>query len=112
MVTRELSAKWDQLTKTIVLHQTEPTKLQSLAEQFAAKIEQFVDLNDDMLQARNIGTAGGDGDDNHNNNNRNNNNIRRNNNYNNRRNNNNRHGGGRGRGKWGRNNRNRFSDRA
>ncbi len=121
MVTRELSAKWDQLTKTIVLHQTEPTKLQTLAEQFAGRIEQFVNLNDDMLQSRNIGTSG-DGDDNNNINNRNNNN-RRNNNYNNRRNNNynNRRSSGRGRGRgrgrggggrgrWGRNNsQNRFN---
>ena len=57
MVNRELSAKWDQLTKTIVLHQTEPTKLQTLAEQFAGRIEKFVNLNDDMLQSRNIGTS-------------------------------------------------------
>ena len=113
MVNRELSAKWDQLTKTIVLHQTEPTKLQTLAEQFAGRIEQFVNLNDDMLQSRNIGTSG-DSDEKNNgrgNNYRGNGNKNRwNNNNNNRRFNNNRRSGGRS-GRWGRNNRgNRFSD--
>ena len=117
MVNRELSAKWDQLTKTIVLHQTEPTKLQTLAEQFAVRIEKFVNLNDDMLQSRNIGTSG-DGEEKNNgrgnsmrsNGNRGNNNRWNKNNNNQRRFNNNRRSGGRS-GRWGRNNRgNRFSD--
>merc|ERR1711939_689827 len=60
MINKELCASWDQPTKTIVLHQVEPSKLQTLALEFANKIGDFVELNEMILDSR-IGESGGDG---------------------------------------------------
>ena len=52
MMNKELCASWDQPAKTIVLHQVEPSKLQTLALDFANKIEAFVELNETILDSR------------------------------------------------------------
>ena len=38
MITGELAGSWDQPTETVVLQKTEPSRLQVLALQFAAKV--------------------------------------------------------------------------
>merc|ERR1711871_1671367 len=52
MISQELRAAWDQPTKTIVLHQVEPTKLQNLALELATKIEDLMEMNENMLERR------------------------------------------------------------
>ena len=52
MIDELLSGSWDQPTKSIVMHETQPTRLQDLASQFAAKAGVLVDLNERALQVR------------------------------------------------------------
>jgi hypothetical protein len=52
MINEELHASWDQPTNCIVMHQVEPTRLQSLALQFAEKANTFVENNEKLLDFR------------------------------------------------------------
>ena len=61
MIKESLPAAWDQPTKTIVMQKTEPTRLQSLALDFAEKVAVFVDTNERLLSAKTGGQFGDDG---------------------------------------------------
>jgi len=52
MINEELHASWDQPTNCIVMNQVEPTRLQSLALQFAEKANTFVENNEKLLDFR------------------------------------------------------------
>jgi translation initiation factor 3 subunit C len=52
MINEELHASWDQPTNDIVMNQVEPTRLQSLALQFADKAATFVENNEKLLDFR------------------------------------------------------------
>jgi len=52
MINEELMACWDQPTNAIVMHQSEPTRLQTLALQFAEKAAVFVENNEKLLDVR------------------------------------------------------------
>merc|ERR1712093_810494 len=52
MINEELHASWDQPTNDIVMNQVEPTRLQSLALQFADKANTFVENNEKLLDFR------------------------------------------------------------
>ena len=62
MIEGILSGSWDQPTASIVMHDTQPTKLQNLAAHFTDKAGVLVDLNERALQLR-TGGQRGDGDD-------------------------------------------------
>lgn len=61
MVKDSLAAAWDQPTATIVMQKKEPSRLQSLALDFAEKVAVFVDTNERLLSARTGGQFGDDG---------------------------------------------------
>jgi translation initiation factor 3 subunit C len=63
MISQELRARWDQPTRTIVLHQVEPTKLQNLALELATKIEDLTEMNENMLERRVVNDSRDDGSD-------------------------------------------------
>ena len=52
MMDEKLHGSWDQPTSTIVMHNAEPSRLQSLAMQFADKAATMVDLNERALTLR------------------------------------------------------------
>merc|ERR1711935_384511 len=52
MINEELMACWDQPTNAIVMHQSEPSRLQTLALQFAEKAATFVENNEKLLDVR------------------------------------------------------------
>ncbi len=52
MMDDKLHGSWDQPTSTIVMHNAEPSRLQSLAMQFADKAGTMVDLNERALTLR------------------------------------------------------------
>jgi len=52
MINEELHASWDQPTNAIVMNQVDPTRLQSLALQFADKAATFVENNEKLLDFR------------------------------------------------------------
>merc|ERR1712086_563118 len=52
MINEELHASWDQPTNCVVMNQVEPTRLQSLALQFADKAATFVENNEKLLDFR------------------------------------------------------------
>lgn len=58
IINHEMHASWDQPTASIVLLRTEPTRLQSLALQLAAKTANMTDNNEKLLDAK----SGGGGD--------------------------------------------------
>ena len=60
MIEGILSGSWDQPTASIVMHDTQPTKLQDLAAHFTEKAGVLVDLNERALQLRTGGQRGGD----------------------------------------------------
>ena len=68
MINEELHASWDQPTKSIVMHKTEPTRLQMLALQYADKCAVLIDANERMMDQRGGGKrndqnkSGGGGD--------------------------------------------------
>jgi len=58
MINAELHASWDLSTSTIVLHKAEPSRLQSLALQYADKANLLVDSNERLLEAKSGGGKG------------------------------------------------------
>ena len=52
MIDEVLCGSWDQPTSTIVMHETQPTRLQDLCAQFTEKAGVLVDLNERALQLR------------------------------------------------------------
>ena len=52
MIDEMLCGSWDQPTSTIVMHETQPTRLQDLCAQFTEKAGVLVDLNERALQLR------------------------------------------------------------
>lgn len=52
MINEELHASWDQPTNCVVMNQVEPSRLQSLALQFAEKANTFVENNEKLLDFR------------------------------------------------------------
>ena len=52
MMDEKLHGSWDQPTSTIVMHNAKPSRLQSLAMQFADKAATMVDLNERALTLR------------------------------------------------------------
>ncbi|CAL8466376.1 g5912 [Coccomyxa elongata] len=62
MMDEMLSGSWDQPTRTIVMHATNPTRLQALAEGFAERAAGLVDLNERALTLRTGGLRGEEDD--------------------------------------------------
>jgi translation initiation factor 3 subunit C len=58
MVADELHGSWDQPTRSIVMHNVEPTRLQQLAMNFAEKALMMVEANERAMDARTGGTSG------------------------------------------------------
>ena len=52
MITEELHGSWHQPTRSIVMHTSEPTKLQRLALKSALKVEQMIENNEKALSFR------------------------------------------------------------
>ncbi|KAK3233301.1 Eukaryotic translation initiation factor 3 subunit C [Cymbomonas tetramitiformis] len=57
MIAEELPGSWDQPTRSIVMHNVEPTRLQQLAMQFSEKALMLVETNERALDLRSGGTA-------------------------------------------------------
>nr|CAB3241738.1 eukaryotic translation initiation factor 3 subunit C [Phallusia mammillata] len=57
IINEELSASWDEPSSSLVLHRTDPTRLQNMAIQLGEKVSTLVDINERILEAR----AGGGG---------------------------------------------------
>jgi translation initiation factor 3 subunit C len=62
MAKDELAAAWDQPSGSIAMHGVEPTRLQSLALQFAERAATFVENNERLFDARTGGHAFADND--------------------------------------------------
>eukprot|EP01111_Echinosteliopsis_oligospora_P003428 TRINITY_DN1543_c0_g1_i1.p1 TRINITY_DN1543_c0_g1~~TRINITY_DN1543_c0_g1_i1.p1 ORF type:complete len:639 (+),score=198.31 TRINITY_DN1543_c0_g1_i1:1006-2922(+) len=58
MINEELKASWDQPAGAIIMHKTDPTKLQYLALQFSEKISVFVENNERLLDIKTGGAFG------------------------------------------------------
>jgi len=58
IASEELSASLDQVAGTIILHRTEPTKLQYLALQFTERAQGLIEMNEKILEVR-TGNLGG-----------------------------------------------------
>jgi len=52
LINQEISGAWDQPTNSIILYRVEPTKLQSLALQYAEKAAVLVESNERLLDAK------------------------------------------------------------
>jgi translation initiation factor 3 subunit C len=69
IINGELRASWDQPTASMVMRRTEPSRLQALALQLAAKVTNMTDNNEKLLDAsrgdrdRERGDGGGKGED-------------------------------------------------
>eukprot|EP00126_Sphaerothecum_destruens_P015153 Sdes_comp9074_c0_seq1m524 len=57
MINEELSASWDQPTKTVILHRTDATRLQHLTMQFSEKANNLVEQNERLFELRNSTTG-------------------------------------------------------
>jgi hypothetical protein len=63
MMEEQLSGSWDQPTRTIVMHSTCATRMQTLATAFADKASNLVDLNERALTLRTGGLRDEGGDE-------------------------------------------------
>ena len=54
IVNDELQASWDNESGCIVMHKTEPSKLQNLALQFSEKVVNLAENNEKLLESRNF----------------------------------------------------------
>ncbi len=63
MMEEQLSGSWDQPTRTIVMHSTCATRMQTLATAFADKAANLVDLNERALTLRTGGLRDEGGDE-------------------------------------------------
>ena len=52
MVEEQLAGSWDQPTRTVVMHNAQPGRLQTLASQLSDRAAALVDLNERALQLR------------------------------------------------------------
>ena len=52
IINEELMASLDEPTQTVVMHRTEPTKLQTLALQLSEKITNLMDQTERMVQIK------------------------------------------------------------
>ena len=52
IISEELMASLDEPTECMVMHRTEPTRLQSLALQLSDKVAQLVENNERLLEIR------------------------------------------------------------
>merc|ERR1719323_2732236 len=55
IITEELMASMDQPTQCIVMHRSEPSRLQSIALQLSDKVSQLVENNERLLEQRGQG---------------------------------------------------------
>nr|XP_039247458.1 eukaryotic translation initiation factor 3 subunit C-like [Styela clava] len=51
----ELAASWDEPSSSLVLHKTDPTRLQNMALQLADKVTALVDVNERILESKSSG---------------------------------------------------------
>merc|ERR1712098_633496 len=58
IINEELMASLDQPTQCIVMHRTEPSRVQALALQLADKVSQLVENNERLLEQRGLGGGG------------------------------------------------------
>lgn len=57
IINEELAASWDEPSSSLVLHKTEPTRLQNMINQLTDKLHMLVDMNERFLETR-IGGGG------------------------------------------------------
>jgi len=62
IINEELAASWDEPSSSLVLHKTDPSRIQNMTVQLCEKINQMVDMNEKILEWR----AGGYRGDNNN----------------------------------------------
>lgn len=55
IINEELAASWDEPSSSLVLHKTDPTRLQNMVCQLSEKLQSMVDMNERILEARNGG---------------------------------------------------------
>merc|ERR1719433_462666 len=58
IIAEELMASLDQPTQCIVMHRTEPSRVQALALQLSDKVSQLVENNERLLEQRGLGGSG------------------------------------------------------
>ena len=52
IINEELAASWDEPSSSLVLHRTDPTRLQNMAIQLAEKVSTLVDINERILESK------------------------------------------------------------
>lgn len=52
MINGELKASWDEPSRSLVLHKTEPTRLQNLALQLASRLNQLTESNERLCESK------------------------------------------------------------
>jgi len=52
IINEELKASWDEPTNSLVLHQTEPTRLQNLALQLSQRLNQLTETNERLCESK------------------------------------------------------------
>ncbi|XP_076800416.1 eukaryotic translation initiation factor 3 subunit C-like [Clavelina lepadiformis] len=57
IINEELAASWDEPSSSLVLHRTEPTRLQNMAMQLSEKVSTLVEINERILEAK-VGGGG------------------------------------------------------
>jgi len=60
IINEELAASWDEPSSSLVLHKTDPSRIQNMTVQLAEKINQMVDMNEKILEWRAGGYHRGD----------------------------------------------------
>lgn len=48
----ELAASWDEPSSSLVLHRTDPTRLQNMAMQLSDKVSTLVEMNERILESK------------------------------------------------------------